>query len=83
MINNAFQVIPSVGKSLNKDFIDLGYQKISELIGEDPEAMYQDLIALRGCHIDRCVLYVFRCAVYYASNAEHDAELLKWWKWKD
>jgi hypothetical protein len=21
--------------------------------------------------------------VYYASNAEHDPELLKWWNWKD
>ncbi|NQU25233.1 MAG: pathogenicity locus, partial [Candidatus Nealsonbacteria bacterium] len=28
-------------------------------------------------------LYVFRCAVYFASNATHDAELLKWWNWKD
>ncbi|MGA3073400.1 MAG: helix-hairpin-helix domain-containing protein, partial [Bryobacteraceae bacterium] len=30
-----------------------------------------------------CVLYVFRCAVYFASEAEHDPELLKWWNWKD
>jgi hypothetical protein len=33
--------------------------------------------------VDRCVLYVFRCAVYFASEAEHDPELLKWWNWKD
>jgi hypothetical protein len=26
---------------------------------------------------------VFRCAVYYAGHREHDAELLKWWNWKD
>nr|WP_321429915.1 helix-hairpin-helix domain-containing protein [uncultured Methanolobus sp.] len=29
------------------------------------------------------MLYVFREAVYFASNEEHDPELLKWWNWKD
>ncbi|MBL7185950.1 MAG: hypothetical protein ISS70_06470 [Phycisphaerae bacterium] len=29
------------------------------------------------------MLYVLRCAVYYASNAERDPELLKWWNFKD
>lgn len=33
--------------------------------------------------MDRCMLYVFRCAVYYASSEQHDPELLKWWNWKD
>jgi hypothetical protein len=33
--------------------------------------------------IDPCVLYVFRCAVYYASHEVHDPDLLKWWNWKD
>ena len=28
------------------------------------------------------MLYVFRCALYYASNDIHDPELLKWWNWK-
>ena len=46
--------------------------------------MYQSLMDLRGGqHIDRCVLYVFRCAVCYASNSVHEAELLMWWNWKD
>ena len=77
------QVIPGIGKRLGKDLIDLGYQKVSELKGADPEAMYQDLMIIRGQHIDRCVLYVFRCAVYYANNTVHDPALLKWWNWKD
>jgi len=29
------------------------------------------------------VLYTFRCAVYYASNSNHDPEKLKWWNWKN
>ena len=82
-INKEFQLIPGVGDSLSKDLVDLGYQKIDELKGENPETMYQDLMTLRGEHIDRCVLYVFRCAVYFASNSIHDPELLKWWNWKD
>jgi hypothetical protein len=53
------------------------------LRSEDPEEMYQNLIALRGHRIDRCVLYVFRCAKYFAGNSVHDPELLKWWNWKD
>ncbi|MBI1820612.1 MAG: helix-hairpin-helix domain-containing protein [Nitrospirae bacterium] len=77
------QIIPGVGPSLARDFVELGYSQIKELKGEDPEKMYRDLCQLRGMHIDRCVLYVFRCAVYYASNTIHDPELLKWWNWKD
>ncbi len=78
-----FQIIPGVGKSLSQDLVDLGYKKVTELKGENPETMYQNLMALRGKHIDRCVLYVFRCAVYYSSEAVHKPELLKWWNWKD
>jgi len=77
------QKIPGIGISLSKDLIDLGYRKSADLKGEDPENMYQNLIKLRGNHVDRCVLYVFRCAVYYASNTIHEPELLKWWNWKD
>jgi hypothetical protein len=78
-----FQIIPGVGKKLSQELFDLGYRKVSELKGEDPGIMYQNLITLRGHHIDRCVLYVFRCAVYFASHSTHEAKLLKWWNWKD
>lgn len=77
------QTIPGVGKSISQDLLDLGYRKAEALRAQDPEKMYQNLIALRGRHIDRCVLYVFRCAVYYVSNSRHMPELLKWWSWKD
>ncbi len=29
------------------------------------------------------VLYMSRCALYFAENTVHDPELLKWWHWKD
>lgn len=74
--------IPGVGPSLARDLLALGYSSVPELAGQDPEAMYQRLMDQAGQHIDRCVLYVFRCAVYYASNERHDLEKLKWWTWK-
>ena len=77
------QLIPGVGKSIALDLYDLGYRSPSDLKGEDPEVMYHKLIALRGAHQDRCLLYVFRCGVYFASRARHDQAKLKWWNWKD
>lgn len=77
------QKIPGVGPSLEKDLQALGYTQVEQLEGADPERMYQRLMQLRGTHIDRCVLYVFRCAVYFAGNTVHDPEKLKWWRWKD
>lgn len=77
------QIIPGVGKSIAGDLIDIGINNVADLRNRSPEALYESLIALRGRHIDRCVLYVFRCAVFFATEKEHDPALLKWWNWKD
>ena len=77
------QTIPGVGPSIAQDLKDLGYSMVRDLLNEDPEQMYLALIKLRGVHQDRCVLYVFRCAVYFAGNETHEPDLLKWWNWKD
>ena len=78
-----FQTIPGVGKSIAQDFWNIGLRSISDLEGQDPEELYDQLCQYQGTHVDRCMLYVFRCAVYYASHTKHDPELLKWWNWKD
>ncbi|MBI5326516.1 MAG: helix-hairpin-helix domain-containing protein [Ignavibacteriae bacterium] len=78
-----FTKIPSVGKSISLDLWDLGYRSVSELKNQNPEKMYKKFCKMKGQLIDRCLLYTFRCAVYYASNKVHDPELLKWWNWKD
>ena len=75
--------IPGVGKSIAQDLRDLGVTRVNDLRGRDSEALYEELCQLRGAHIDRCVLYVFRCAVYFATEEPHEPELLKWWNWKD
>jgi predicted RecB family nuclease len=76
------QAIPGVGPSIARDLLDLGFERVSDLAQQDPEVMFDRLCAVRGAHVDRCVLYVFRCAVYFADHEEHDPELLKWWNWK-
>ena len=77
------QSIPGVGPSIARDLSDLGFRRVSDLRRKNPEAMYEAVCAMRGAPQDRCLLYVFRCAVYYASRAKHDPEKLKWWNWKD
>lgn len=77
------QKIPGIGKSLSQDLYMLGMRKVSDLKERDPQKLYDELNSLTGKVQDRCVLYVFRCAVYFATEREHDPELLKWWNWKD
>ena len=66
-----------------QDLRDLGYFKVEDLAGQNPELMFQKLRLMHGGNIDRCVLYVFRCAVYYATEKSHEPELLNWWAWQD
>ncbi len=75
--------IPGVGKTIAEDLWNLDIHKISQLKKQDPEHLYWRLCEYKGTKVDRCMLYVFRCAVYFASESNHDPELLKWWNWKD
>ena len=79
------QKIPGIGKTGEQDLIKLGYKTIESLRGADPEEMYERECIEKGVKVDRCVLYVYRCAVYYANTpeAERESEKLKWWNWKD
>lgn len=78
-----FRRIPGVGKVIAQDLWNLGFRSVESLKDKDPEQMYESLCALQGCRVDRCMLYVFRCAVYFASTSHPDPELLKWWNWQD
>ena len=77
--------IPGVGKSIAGDLIQIGIKCVADLKGKDPERLYDDSNKAAGCVQDRCLLYVFRCAVYFAKTPVHkqDTEKLKWWNWKD
>ena len=77
------QTIPGVGKAISEDLCSIGVRSVEDLKNRDPEKLYVSLCKKQGRKIDRCMLYTFRCAVYYASRKKHDKKLLKWWNWKD
>lgn len=75
--------IPGVGKSIARDLMNIEITSISQLKGKDPEKLYSRSNRFAGTVQDCCLLYVFRCAVYYADNKKHDPGKLLWWNWKD
>ena len=77
--------IPGVGKSISQDLFNIGIRKVSDLKGQDPEKLYMKSNKFAGVKQDRCLLYVYRCAVYYANTptSRVEPEKLKWWSWKD
>jgi hypothetical protein len=74
--------IPGVGKSIACDLRDIGITSVSDLKGKSPQTLYETSNKRAGVVQDRCLLYVFRCAVYFAEGGR-DPEKLKWWNWKD
>ncbi len=77
------QNIPGVGVSIAQDLWELGIRRVSDLKGKSPDRLYEKRCEQQGLRIDPCLLYVFRCAVYFASQKKHKPELLMWWNWKD
>lgn len=77
--------IPGVGTSIARDLLNINIRRVSDLRGRDPERLYRKSNNFAGQVQDRCLLYVFRCAVYYAETEgrKQDPEKLKWWNWKD
>ena len=81
--NAELEVIPGIGPSIAEDLHRIGITRVAQLKNADPQKLYERMNRDQGVVMDRCLLYVFRCAVYYASNTRHTAEKLKWWNWKD
>ena len=77
--------IPSIGKSIANDLWNIGLSSVTDLKAKDPEVLYDLSNRFAGEVQDRCLLYSFRCAIYYAQTEplNHDPEKLKWWNWKD
>lgn len=77
--------IPGIGISLANDLWQIDIRQIADLKGKNPEQLYEQSNKQAGTIQDRCVLYTFRCAVYFADtpSQNQESEKLKWWKWKD
>ncbi|MFH0776837.1 MAG: helix-hairpin-helix domain-containing protein [Patescibacteria group bacterium] len=71
--------IPGVGKSIARDFAELGFSQIAELKNQNPEDLYLRFCALKNQKVDRCLLYVFRSAVAFARKPHSKS----WWEFKD
>ncbi len=81
--HRSLMTLPGVGKSIAVDLMLLGYRGPDQLRGEDPEELYRRMQALTEGPLDRCVLYVFRCAVHAAETPDPHPDRLLWWNWKD
>ena len=75
--------IPGVGARTAAVMEALGLRQVSDLRGRDPEELYLKEWQMKGYQEDRCALYVWRAAVYYADHPDRAPEKLKWWYWKD
>lgn len=76
--------IPGVGKKTKEDFIEMGITNVEALFGKDPEKLYEQHCKRKGYQVDRCQLYVFRAAIYYAEHPEvENRDKIKWWDFQD
>lgn len=82
-MRSPLEEIPGVGRRIAAVMEQLGIRQVSDLRGQDPEELYLRECAMKGFQEDRCALYVWRAAVYYAEHGTRDPEKLKWWYWKD
>jgi hypothetical protein len=76
--------IPGIGKNMAQHLIRAGYPDIAALKGQSPDEIYQRDCLAQGVQVDRCALYVYRLAVWYADNAgQLPQDKQNWWDWKD
>lgn len=75
--------IPNVGEKTKQSLQNIGILYVEDLIGKNPEDLYELDCMTKGFQEDKCQLYLFRMAVYFAENKIHEEEKLKWWYWKD
>lgn len=75
--------IPNVGEKTKQSLLNIGITCIEDLRGKNPEELYYKDCLRKGFREDRCQLYLFRMAVYYAEQTDWEEEKLKWWYWKD
>lgn len=66
--------IPGVGKSIATDLYNIGIRQIDDLKGRDPQELYDTSNDLVGCIQDKCLLYTFRCALYFSETPEDEKD---------
>jgi hypothetical protein len=79
---NSLESIPYIGPSIAEDLRHIGVNSVKDLKKKNPERLYELSNKYERKVQDRCLLYTYRYAVYYAQGGK-DKEKLKWWAWKD
>ncbi len=77
------KTIPNIGYKTKQSFFNIGITCVEDLKGKNPEELYIKDSEVKGFIEDKCQLYLFRMAVYYADHDKWEEEKLKWWYWKD
>ncbi|MBS1489840.1 MAG: TfoX/Sxy family DNA transformation protein [Bacteroidetes bacterium] len=77
------QTIPGIGKACSLDLWNIGIRSIEDLKEQNPFVLYNTLNKCSGETHDICMLYTFRCAVYFATEDHPEKKKLNWWYWKD
>ena len=75
--------IPNIGEKTKQSLLNIGITCVEDLKGKNPEDLYSKDCIVKGFQEDKCQLYLFRMAIYYAENTIWEEEKLKWWYWKD
>ncbi len=70
-----FTDIPNIGPAMAKDFHVLGLSQPSDLAGQDPYALYDEVCERTGTRQDPCVLDTFIAAVRFMEGSPP----LPWW----
>ncbi len=73
----------SVGPATIEDFNLLGINTVNDLIGKDPEFLFEELEKKRSQKMDICCLDVFRAAVAQAEDPLLPLEKCRWHYWSD
>lgn len=76
--------IPGIGKNMAEHLVKAGYPTIESLRGKNADDIYTADCLAQGTDVDRCALYCYRPAVYYADhNGQLPENKQNWWDWKD
>lgn len=75
--------IPNVGKKTKESLINIGITCLKIQQVKTQKSFTKKDCLVKGFVEDRCQLYLFRMAIYYAETKDPDIEKLKWWYWKD
>lgn len=82
-MKHPLEEIPGVGPQIAANMEALGIRQPADLAGRAPEELYRLDCLRKGYQEDRCALYLWRAAVYYADHEVRDPKKVQWPYWKD